>query len=517
MLCLLVAVALSSGQFALDRFDGHIEHNPPDARVAVIVDTLLEQNRLGDVRNLVALGDIKTRRSAATEVLFSERHDALPIVLLLADETDEQLRDIAFDAVTRYPLECWPILLQMARGGSAGAANLIGRYVNLRDKVATELADSPHAVIRAWSLNYMPDAVAEKRLNDPSIEVCRVAIGKLSMASLERRDALLYDKRTRVRILAAEREFYGHTEEDIAKWARVARDPDPTVRYWALHHFVSMGRSKTTSRDRLAAIAAVERNLSMGPAVVRRAATYAVRGWLLEWEATEKSWGAREINAVKRMLKTKALRDELYKQATTEKTSTSHGMVGNAAVAHAAESLAMSGDSRAANVLLELIRTKKQPDHYYLVKWFAHIPKKAAAKPLLTLVDVGIGKRRLENVETSLQADNLLGHSLEALRPHMDRPIIDRLLKMMRDQSIMEHRRMTIMHALTLTRDARVGNEIAKLALDNGVENSVRFTAINKLADSGTPSARAVLKQLRSDNNEDIRATAKWALSKSKN
>jgi|SRR5687768_10421283 len=96
-------------------------------------------------------GTVETRRRYATEALFSERRQALPIILKLCDEDEKELRQIAFDAVYRNPRASWPILVRMAKGGSVTAFELAGSYKYKADALTEELKDSPYVTARLYS------------------------------------------------------------------------------------------------------------------------------------------------------------------------------------------------------------------------------------------------------------------------------------------------------------------------------------------------------------------------------
>lgn len=518
MLSLLAAVLLSSNLYELDRFDGHIEHGTPDPRVAQKVETLLEQNRLDDLRNLVVSGDIKTRRTAAIEALFSKHRDALQIVLLLAGEEDKQLRDIAFDAVTRHPRECWPILLQMARQGDAGATKLISRYVNLLDKVALELVDSPHAEIRAWSVGHLPvKPYAERALSDPDIRVCRAAVAKISRLDPPQHPRFLFHSNVRLRILAAEMAFYGHVEEDYAKWTRAAYDTDPTVRYWALHHFITLASKEAPSGQRSEVIRAVRNGLVSGPPIVRRAATYAVRGWLLRWDEALTTWSRREIEAARSILRLRVLHDELLRQSSSEETrSGSHSLLANGiAIADPLKAMALAGDDRAAKAITKRIAEGKTAvHHHWLVDWYAYTHAHFARPELWELIRVGVGKSTFASVNRSDDAEVLLDKALIQLLRIVDRQDFDRLVALISDESIAGLRRVRLLKAIAWSGDPRTATATRDFAQDDSLDAEVRYEAIRLLSQIPSGNSRETLEFLIANPDDEIRKRAERALIK---
>ena len=450
-----------------------------------------------------ALSGTKGKHWAAA-VALAYSGDARFVEPLLPLLDVEEMSGIGYALVTQHPKVAWPVLLRMANRGSVNAVEEISRYKSRRHDALDRLTRHPSYQIRIRALQLMGSVPhLERAIDDRSHLVVRAAVERLLRFSNYDKSKLYFHSRARIRAYAAElTDRWASVDYDL--WARLAKDENAEVRYWAMTRLAKLTQRLGAHAE---AIDAVRMGVLNGPPKVREVAVFTLRGWLFRWDDALENWPVREVEKVKKILQLKVTRDELLRQ---ERDLTRH-YVNTLYVdfpIDPGKALAMSGDKRAGELLFEMIRGDLRHsfnEHETHIEALALIEKQEARRILHDIIYAAMKRPPLPaNSGNDYEASVLLQHSMKTLRDIGVTVDFDSFARIARDKTLDYRLRDAFVQALGYIEHPTTLRAVIETAEDQSEVDTVRFNAIFGLALNPSKDALAAILRLKEHSERNI-------------
>lgn len=466
----------------------------------------------GRLRARLRSGEAEVVRATLLAMAYSGEARFLPDMLPFLDHEDYSLVGPATLAVTAHPKAAWPLLVRMARAGSVDATHQIGRYENMPRSMLEELFKHRKPEIRIAAMHRLGREFLYKGLDDSDWNVCRAAVRAL-IWDRSIREQLVFHRLGRVRAFSAEL-AQTWTIDDLSLWARVARDKNPEVRKWAMYHLAPLmmnWREPARAEGRKAAIEAVAAGIEDGPAKVRTAATHAVRSWALGWDEVRHLLPADDLSRVLKVFESRKLRDELVRQSQDDDYRNSGVQSMGIHMAHALVCLAITGDSRAHDLIIKrisLMRNDSMTHRYLLValKYCGDRGKRTLHSMMDDVVQAardGLGFNEVGSAAFDI---------LIAVASIGDEQSYARLTGLALDRGEPSTIRRHLIDVIGRTMHGEYFETIRTIAEDRTEDVDVRFTAINSLAYCPQQEALTALEGLAKDPIERIVKYAQYSI-----
>ncbi|RYG46383.1 hypothetical protein EON79_10295 [bacterium] len=442
--------------------------------------------------------DVQARAAAASTLLDSGDPRFLPRIIGLW--SDDGLRHLSDEAISRNRKAAWPVLLQKAREGDALAIERISWYGDEGRRAMEELIASPHGGVRAEVVRRETPEARTKALGDPDQRVVDVVVTRLLSSSIKggkSLDPLFFHPNPRVRTAAVH-----YVADDgqvyLPAYIRLAKDVDPLVRRGALFQLGRIGyvdNSKSPVREGLLV---VERALARGSKSEREAALWAVRGWTDDWSHIAKRWTPDVIERALGILRRKDVRDALY-AASSERIQGFGEVFGEiVSTPPVLVTLAISGDPRLFEALQGTVRRQRGllGDSAFLEIFF-FLPRSQSWPYLEGLVE-GLLKKPIpkEQIHPGFNDDEppfVVLQAMARLDPHGD---VDRLVRLAQESKLPDLELLPVIRGLALFHRDSVLAYIECLALDPSKARVLRVEAVYALEISKNPKRIVTLQRI---------------------
>ena len=455
---------------------------------------------------------VEVLRATLLAMAYSGEARFLPDLLPYLDHDDYSLVGPAIMLVTARPKAAWPLLVRMAKAGSVSATSQIGRYENLATPILEELFKHRKPEIRITAMHALGREFLFRGLEDADWSVSRAAVDAL-IWDRSIREKLVFHRLARVRAFSAEL-AQKWTIDDLSLWARVARDKNPEVRKRSMYHLAPLmmnWREPLRAEGRRAAIESVAAGIENGPAKVRTAATHAVRSWALGWDETRHQLPADDLSRVLKVLGSRKLRDELVRQSQDDDYRNSGVQSMGIHMAHALVCLAITGDSRAHDLIVERISLMQEDmmTHRYLLVALKYCGDRGS-RTLHTMLDDAMQAAR-DSLEPN-KVGSMLFDVLIAVASIGDEQSYARLTKTALDRGEHQRIRISVIDVIGRTMRGEYFQTIRAIAEDKTEDVNVRFFAVNSLAHCPQPEALTALEALTKDSVERIAKYAQFSI-----
>lgn len=516
MLCVLIAALAIGGSQDYSYSQGIYSpmfRSEADAKLVLRYGNLLMEGPAGvrEVQRVIRSGKPAERRAAALTMLHERKVEHQSFLLEFID--DKEIEWIAEQAISIDSKRAWPILLKMARAGNETATRRLYGYEALRESAYLALKEHKSPGVRLAALHGLArPELFEKALSDPDWNVTRGAVRWL-LGSREYSPKLYFHEIDRVRVFAAE--FTQRwSEADYVMWAKIARDPHPEVRYWAMYVLAAPWMAEP---GRSAAIESVRLACVNGPPKVRTAAVHAIRCWMLGWvdpHSDESRRWPEDVKAkVHQILSTKAVRDELHRQALEEAREYINHMGTHPMLA--AEAFARSSDSRAGATLERILEMDAAPVFNERSKYvFAYefVKSDDVARRLHNLIYKTVGKTpRSGNVGNDLQATYNLISAMTVLSRLGSDVDADRFVAIANNRRLNHTLREPFLQALGHIDNPKTLRALIAIAKSSGESLALRANAIHGLGNNPSRLALETLTELRASPDRSTTMSARIA------
>lgn len=506
--------AVTHGQVRLSPYpDGAAEMAPADSRLLFQDAQLLLKGKAGFAA-LVREAESKDpahSQAARITLLGSTDPAALPILL---DRIGRVTLDgyVAIKAIRVHPEAAWPILVRMAEGRNTGALQGINLYVDRAPAEFERLSNNAWATVRAGAIGYISEPKRlEAALSDPSVEVRRAAVRRVISAVPQDEAKYLRDPRAEIRALFAELTSSRWSTRDFPIWVKLANDPSPEVRRWAMLMLAPIGLEWGNGPWTSSAIAAVNRGIHDPDPRIRENAVLAARSWLLEWPKIGNRWTHGQIEAARRVFRTSTFREAAYRAIPWEYGDENARIRMHIQVAPAYLALAISGDPR--TFALFKARILKEP--FARANWIQalrYVPGRPTEDLLYALIDHAMHPAAVaSNQSNDFESGQILGSSLIALHGIGAHPY-SRLSRYLADRSIQPVWRMALVGAMVPVADAKLLASIGSFLADTSLPVWVRMQVVYDLVYCPAPGTKALMdKVAEQDPSPEVRKAATLA------
>lgn len=450
-------------------------------------------------------------QAARLMMLGSAEGKYLPILLEELGE-DSPSRAVADKAITLYPKAAWPILQRLAQQGHPGAFAAIRNYATLGEPELIQLARHTSPTVRAEAiLNVEDKATLLAAVEDHAERVQRNAVSRLMNGGEVDTKPLLHHRNPHIRALAAE--FTSPwTDKDFPDWIRLASDPSPQVRRWAVLQLAPLGVEWGHGPWTTAGIDAVGRAMKEGPETVRAHAVLAARSWILDWPEIHTRWTPDQIRRARAIFRFPEFRNAVYTQARHERQWSGSVDILGIQAAPAFEALALSGDRRTLAVSRRGIG--REPwNRIEWIKALRYLPGPRTVDYLFDLID--LTTRRPAPPENNMQdyeADQVFGFSAEVLRA-LGVHNYSRVIAHIDNPRLAPAFRSSLAQSFGYADSLPLFQSVERLIQNESLPALARTQAINGLRGSPRPEADSLLTKLaRESTVETIRLTAQNTL-----
>lgn len=437
-------------------------------------------------------------RAQVARIVLLGSGDPSVVPLLLSGLGSKRTGEIsvALKTIQVYPAESWPVLVSMSERGNPFAIQSLTTYVKLGQPKLLELTHSPRAEVRATALIYVNRnlPLMKEALSDPSEAVRRQAVQRILMDDAADQNVFLTDPRLEVRVLFAEL-FQRWSQQDTALWVKLANDPSPRVRKWAMLHLSRIGLSWGHGSWTSDAINAVEHGILHGPPEVRETAILAARGWMLQWDKVPTIWSPDQIAHAREVFRLPAFRDAIYRQAVHDEGLGDVENILDIQVPSAYRALAISGDPR--TVALFRKKISERPDvRRHWIAFLAYVPGPATTDLLFDLIEQALRRPHPPALVTdSYEVDQIVGWATGTLR-QLGVHDFRRATDLLKSNKISWVYQFSLATCLARTGDATVTSWLARLADNTAATEAMRMRAASTLAESPNPAVPGILKRL---------------------
>lgn len=456
----------------------------------------------------------ETRSQAARLMMLgSADRKFLPILLERYGDGQRYLdHAVAAKAVVLYPQAAWPILQAMARQGVPGAFPAIRNYAELGDPELRKLAHHPSATVRANAILNVEDVETMKLgVEDPSEAVQRSAVERLMSAPDFDTKPLLHHPRAPIRAFAAE--FTAPwTNKDFPEWIRLAADPSPRVRKWAVLQLAPLGTKWGNGPWTTDGIAAVRNAIQNGPPEVTAHAVMAARSWVNVWPEIGTRWTPAQIRQARAIFRLPAFRNALYRATLVEGNSGADLETLGVQLAPAFEALALSGDPRTLKVFRKNIG-KVPWNRVEWIKALEYLPGKPTVDYLFDLIDLAARRPAPpDNSGNDYEADQVFGFAAQSLS-RLGARDYSRAVAHLNDPHLHPAFRAGLAQAIGSVDSPTVFRALVRLIQDATLPDSFREAATNGLTRSRRPETNAFLERWsREAPTESLRLAAENTL-----
>lgn len=361
-----------------------------DSRQLFRAAELYSQGPIGRAELIREAGSRDPQQSAAAKLAMVNSGDRafLPLLLKPIHGYDQNYDVFAVRAVALYPRECWPILTQMARAGSAGATWAISQYIELGPPELQALwrTRNPRIQANVLSCSSQNTALATGALDSKFPIVVRAAVQALRFNRPTEPSIYLTDHRVLVREAAAELadRWSDASPRMMALWITLSRDRSPVVRRFALLHLGPIGLSWANGPWRSRAIQIVDEAMGSQDPSIRHSAVLAARCWMVEWQNIHKLWDPETIARAEQVFRNSVFRDAAYWEIERNFGPNAYDSMG-LQIAGPYTALAIAHDPRT----ISLFRSKaldKPIDHLEWIESLQYFPSPQSQRLLIEVI-----------------------------------------------------------------------------------------------------------------------------------